>query len=76
MLYDFHRDIYHCNISFTQEYPHKHSIELSSDRLFGSFVRSEQEIQIKEIIRQNMDHINPLRRLRQKICQKKKLVNL
>jgi hypothetical protein len=31
--------------------------ELSSDRLFGSFVRSEQEMQLKEIIRKNMDHI-------------------
>jgi hypothetical protein len=31
--------------------------ELASDRLFGSFVRSEQEMQIKEIIKRNMDHI-------------------
>ena len=31
--------------------------ELASDRLFGSFVRSEQEMQIKEIIKKNADNI-------------------
>jgi hypothetical protein len=38
--------------------------ELLNDRLFSSFVRSEQEIQIKEIIRKNMDHIKSFQEIR------------
>jgi hypothetical protein len=38
--------------------------ELASDRLFGSFVRSEQEMQIKEIIKRNMDNIKSFQEIK------------
>ena len=31
--------------------------ELSKDRLFSSVVRSEQEIQVRDVIGKNLDHI-------------------
>ena len=50
--------------------------ELSSDRLFGSFVRSEQEIQIKEIIRQNMDHIKTFEEVKAEDLSKEEISEL
>ena len=50
--------------------------ELSSDRLFGSFVRSEQEIQIKEIIRQNMDHIKTFEEVKTEDLSKEEISEL
>ncbi|MGB7664581.1 MAG: hypothetical protein WBL67_17755, partial [Nitrososphaeraceae archaeon] len=50
--------------------------ELSTDRLFGSFVRSEQEIQIKEIIRQNMDHIKTFQEVKAEDLSKEEISEL
>ena len=50
--------------------------ELASDRLFGSFVRSEQEIQIKEIIRQNMDHIKTFQEVKAEDLSKEEITEL
>ena len=53
--------------------------KLSTDRLFGSFVRSEQEIQLKEIIRKNMDHIKSFQEVKSQDLSKDEideLVNL
>ena len=50
--------------------------ELSSDRLFGSFVRSEQEIQIKEIIRQNMDRVKTFEEVKAEDLSKEEISEL
>ena len=34
--------------------------ELSKDRLFSSVVRSEQEIQVRDVIGKNLDHITSI----------------
>ena len=50
--------------------------ELSSDRLFGSFVRSEQEIQLKEIIRKNMDHIKSFQEIKSQDLSRDEIAEL
>ena len=49
--------------------------ELSTDRLFGS-LSIEQEIQIKEIIRQNMDHIKTFEEVKAEDLSKEEISEL